>query len=142
MTKQQAMRAVFHLVGDIHQPLHCITGFYDLSNLKEPVLLTDVEDPKTAVQDRGGNQLYYTKSQELHALWDLKIPALISTDVNTLASDISPGSLNSQPVTPGDYHHWAETWAAESMGAANAAYAEIQKFNSAEYVDDPRHPGK
>jgi hypothetical protein len=21
-------------------------------------------------QDRGGNQLFYTKSQELHALWD------------------------------------------------------------------------
>ena len=142
MSKQQALRVVFHLAGDIHQPLHCITGFYDLSDMKHPVLLTDVEDPKTAVQDRGGNQLYYTKSQELHALWDLKLPQMISADINTLASDINPGSLNSEAATSGNYHHWAETWASESMTAANEAYSKIQSFNSAEYVPDPRHHGK
>ena len=141
MSKQQALRAVFHLVGDIHQPLHCITGFYDLSNMSHPVLLTDVENPQTAIQDRGGNQLYYTKSQEFHALWDLGLPKTISPDVNTLADDLVSGSLDSKPVTPGDYHHWAEAWAGESMKAANAAYSGIV-YNSAGYVPDPRHHGK
>jgi hypothetical protein len=140
MTKLQALRAVFHLTGDIHQPLHCITGYYDISNMKAPVLLSDVEDPKTAIEDRGGNQLYYTASQELHALWDLGLPRRISADVNTLASKLVV-PLASQPEPPGDYHHWAEGWAGDSMKQANAAYAGIV-YKSAAYVDDPRNPGK
>jgi len=42
----------------------------------------------------------------------------------------------SWPPTPGDYHHWAETWALESVKAANDAYAAIQ-FNSYETMGDP-----
>src|SRR4029077_15907680 len=51
MTKREALRTVIHLVGDIHQPLHCITGFFDLSDMNHPILLEDVADPKTAKQD-------------------------------------------------------------------------------------------
>ena len=40
-TKPQALRLLVHFVGDIHQPLHCGTGFYDLSNFAHPVLITD-----------------------------------------------------------------------------------------------------
>ncbi len=40
-TKPQALRLLVHFVGDIHQPLHCGSGFYDLSNLTHPVLITD-----------------------------------------------------------------------------------------------------
>lgn len=141
MTQLEALRTVVHLVGDIHQPLHCITGFYNLSNPKKPVLLADVPNPASAIQDRGGNQLYYTSSEELHALWDLTIPAAIGKTVPELAAAITPASLASQPLTSGDYHHWAEVWAGESMVQANAAYAGIV-YVSSEYVPDPRHPGK
>ena len=40
-TKPQALRLLVHFVGDIHQPLHCGSGFYDLSDLTHPVLITD-----------------------------------------------------------------------------------------------------
>jgi len=141
MTKKQALRVVFHLVGDIHQPLHCITGFYDTNDMQHPVLLTDVPNPKQAAEDRGGNQLYYTESQELHALWDFSLPNSISPDVDTLASKLVVSSWDSQMQTAGDYHHWAEVWAGDSMVQANAAYDRIQ-FNSAAMVDNPRHPGQ
>jgi hypothetical protein len=35
-TKPQALRLLVHFVGDIHQSLHCGTGFYDLSDLHQP----------------------------------------------------------------------------------------------------------
>ena len=141
MTKQQALRSVFHLVGDIHQPLHCITGYYDLSDLNHPVLLKDVEDPKAAAEDRGGNQLYYTRSQELHALWDLGLPRRISTNINTLALKLIVTTAGSSMITEGDFHHWPEIWAGDSMKQANAAYAGIT-FDLAAFVPNPRHAGQ
>jgi hypothetical protein len=141
MTQRQALRSIIHLVGDIHQPLHCITGFYDLTDMNNPILLKDVADPGTAIQDRGGNQLMYTASENLHHFWDLVLPNGVSSDVNTLASKIAVASLNSQPLTDGDFHHWPETWASLSMQQANAAYDGIT-YNSAAFVDDPRHPGQ
>jgi hypothetical protein len=141
MTQKQALRSVFHLVGDIHQPLHCITGFFDISDLNHPVLLKDVADPKTATQDRGGNQLMYTKTENLHHFWDLVLPAGIAADVSTLASKIAVGSLDTQPVPLGDFHKWPELWASVSMQRANAAYQDIV-YQSAAFVPDPRHHGK
>ena len=43
-TKKQALKFLVHLVGDIHQPLHVGTGYYDLSG-PTPVL---IEDPAKA----------------------------------------------------------------------------------------------
>lgn len=140
MTKQQALRTVIHLVGDIHQPLHCITGYFDLSNMTHPVLLKDVTDPSKAVEDRGGNQLYFTASQEFHALWDRDIPELIGKDVPSIAAAALAGAGSVHP-TKGDYHHWPEVWAGETMRVANQAYSGIT-FNSAAYVPNPRNPGK
>ena len=82
--------------------------------------------------------MYYTSGQELHAMWDLLLPRRISSNVNDLASALIPGSLASQAATSGDYHHWPEVWAGESMTQANAAYAPIN-FKSAAYVPNPRH---
>jgi hypothetical protein len=139
MTKKQALRTVVHLVGDIHQPLHCITGFYDITNKKKPKLLDDVPDPKTATQDRGGNQLMYTKSENLHHCWDLVLPDDVSKDIPTLAQDITSSSLDPIPAT--DHHHWPEAWAGASMQAANVAYVGIS-YKSAAFVPDPRDPNK
>lgn len=47
------LKVVFHLVGDLHQPLHC--GYYE---------------------DKGGNEIqlkYLNKSENLHHVWDKRI---------------------------------------------------------------------
>jgi hypothetical protein len=41
MSKRIALRALVHLVGDIHQPLHCATGYYNVSNLARPKLISE-----------------------------------------------------------------------------------------------------
>ena len=131
-TKSQALRLLVHFVGDIHQPLHCGTGFYDLSDLSHPVLITD---PRLCVgkpNDRGGNDLFFgsDSNQELHALWDDSLVFAIRTwaDYRSLADWLD--STQSASATMGDYHNWPEQWAIDSVQQACTAYRNI-KFDAA-----------
>lgn len=142
MSAQQAMKVVFHLAGDIHQPLHCSCGFYDLADKDRPRLLTSVVDPKAAPSDRGGNQLYYTKTLELHAMWDMTLPRIIAKTPAELAAIITTPGFDKQPRTPGDYHNWPEQWASDSMRQASEAYKGITFVGADDNFPDPRHVGK
>lgn len=53
--KAMAYCWLFHLVGDIHQPLHC-TALFSVSHF-----------PKG---DRGGNEIPLKRGKNLHSLWD------------------------------------------------------------------------
>jgi len=131
-TKPQALRLLVHFAGDIHQPLHCGTGFYDLSDLSHPVLITD---PRLCIgkpNDRGGNDLFFgpDSTQELHALWDDSLVFAIrnSADYRSLADFLE--SIQSMDATTGDYHTWPEQWAIDSVQQARKAYQNI-KFDTA-----------
>ena len=119
-TKPQALRLLVHFVGDIHQPLHCGTGFYDLSDLSHPVLITDPRLCAGKPNDRGGNDLFFGSepNQELHALWDESLVFAIrnTADYRSLADWLD--STQSVSSTTGDYHNWPEQWAIDSVQQA------------------------
>jgi S1/P1 Nuclease len=127
-TKPQALRLLVHFVGDIHQPLHCGTGFYDLSDLGHPVLITDPKRCRGKPNDRGGNDLFFGNdpNQELHALWDDSLVFAIrnSADYRSLAAWLE--STQSAGSTTGDYHTWPEQWAIDSVQQAGKAYRNIE----------------
>jgi S1/P1 Nuclease len=125
-TKVQALRTIIHLVGDIHQPLHTVTGYYNLNDLEQPQLISDPADALGKPQDRGGNQLFYTKSQELHALWDTKLVVKVttSTSFQQLAEILNRAPLAQQ--TPGDCHAWPMKWVEDSETVAIGAYEGVQ----------------
>jgi hypothetical protein len=138
-SRPDALRLLVHFVGDIHQPLHCGTGFYRITETERPVLVTNPDDVAGLPNDRGGNVLFYGPKDQLHALWDLDMVAAVAGtfDFRSLAAFLRDEYQHgSWPATSGDYHHWAETWALESVKAANLAYAEIQ-FNSVETMGGP-----
>jgi S1/P1 Nuclease len=134
-TKVQALRIIVHLVGDIHQPLHTVSGFYNLTDLEQPQLISDPVDALGKPQDRGGNQLFYTKSQELHALWDTKLVVKVatSTSFQQLAEILREAPL--EPRTPGDYHAWPMKWVEDSEAVAIGAYHGIA-FGVAKLADN------
>ena len=70
LSRTQALRLLVHFVGDIHQPLHCGSGFYRLSDTEPPVLVTNPAEAFGLPNDRSGNDLFYGPRTELHALWD------------------------------------------------------------------------
>jgi hypothetical protein len=127
-TKPQALRLLVHFVGDIHQPLHCGTGFYDLSDLSHPVLITDPKECSGKPNDRGGNDLFFgtDPTQELHALWDDSLVFAIrnSADYRSLAEWLE--SVQSVGSTTGDYHLWPEQWVIDSVRQAQNAYRNIE----------------
>jgi hypothetical protein len=139
LSRTQAFRLLVHFVGDIHQPLHCGTGFYRLSETEPPVLVTNPEETIGLPNDRGGNDLFYGPKQELHALWDIGLVRAIADtfEFRSLETILRRDYLGgSWPATPGDYHRWPETWALESVKVANSAYSGIG-FNSVETMGNP-----
>jgi hypothetical protein len=138
LSRTQAFRLLVHLVGDIHQPLHCGTGFYQLSDTKPPVLITDPSAALGLPNDRGGNDLFYGPKEELHALWDIGLVAEIADtfDFRSLEAVLRQDYFRPvSPATPGDYHHWPEIWALESVKLAKAAYFGI-RFNTVETMGE------
>ena len=125
-TKVQALRIIVHLVGDIHQRLHTVSGYYDVTDLEHPKRISDPGAALGKPQDRGGNQLFYTRSLELHALWDDKLVEKVaaSRSFEQLAEMLTSDSDATQ--TPGDYHSWPEKRAGDSETVAIAAYQGIQ----------------
>jgi len=123
-TKIQALRILVHLVADVHQPLHTVAGYFDCTDTTQPKL---INNPLLALKypsDRGGNQLFYTKTLELHALWDVKLVIKLahSKEPGSLAAILTKDCTVEMFKTPGDYHTWPAKWVSDSAKEAIAAY--------------------
>jgi hypothetical protein len=127
MTDAQAMCVLVHLVGDVHQPLHTVSGYFDVSDDPNPKLITDAKAALGKPNDRGGNQLFYTKTLELHAYWDTKMPLKVQRErhAETLAQILASESTVQKWLTAGDYHAWPEKWTSDSAVEAVALYEGI-----------------
>jgi S1/P1 Nuclease len=139
-TKVQALRLLVHLVADVHQPLHCGTGFYRTDGTDTAELITYPGEAFGKPSDRGGNLLFYgtNPTEQLHALWDTVIVQKIDNtpDDQTLADFLlKNGRPQEIAMTSGDYHDWALAWAVESVRIATLAYLAIA-FEKAEFNAD------
>jgi hypothetical protein len=130
ISKQMALRMIVHFVGDLHQPMHCVSGYYIVA-AGTVTLVTDPEAAKGLPSDKGGNVLFFgpAKYDELHNYWDYTLPSRVthSTVTADLVKVLEPMVAAKGPgwKSPGDYHHWAEGWATESLVAAQTAYKGI-----------------
>lgn len=126
-----ALRVLVHLIGDIHQPMHCASGFFDVSDPQKPQLRTDPASclplKKEKLEDRGANQLFFgpEKYDQMHALWDFELVKQLA-GIRNLAKLLQDALPKIDTTTPGDHHTWAEHWAGESVALAKAAYAGIE----------------
>lgn len=131
LNKRIALRVLVHLVGDIHQPMHCASGFFDVSDTRHPVLKTDPVSclplKKQKLEDRGANQLFFgpEKYDQMHALWDFELVKRLA-GLKNLAKLLQDTLPKVNATTAGDHHTWAEQWAGESVALARAAYADIE----------------
>ncbi len=119
---------LFHLVGDIHQPLHCITLFSD-------------DFPEG---DRGGNRSLIRvdgRVVQMHRFWDglLGKPTTLSSIGNTVL-EIETLVQNSPDAVTGDLtaHKTPEEWAQESFDLGKR-YAYLKgQLRPANNDEDPR----
>ena len=124
-----ALYMLVHFVGDEHQPLHVGNGFYDIGPDGSARLVTDPAAAAGLPNDKGGNALFFGpgRYEELHAYWDVALVTKItgSEDIADLAAVLRMeiSSNGAAWRSSGDYHHWPEAWATESLEAARTAYA-------------------
>lgn len=131
LSKLEALRYLVHLVGDAHQPLHTITGYFDISDPAHPKLYPGSKPiPAGAFSDTGGNDLVFG-NMELHGDWDDDLVQAIANtkDTTTLVNALLPSYDPTAFATPGDYHHWIEAWVSDSMPLATQAYGGLT-FNA------------
>jgi hypothetical protein len=131
ITRIQALRLLVHFVGDIHQPLHCGCGFYDLSDPNHLQIITDPAEAYGKTDDRGGNDLFYDldNNQELHAFWDVIVVTGIADtpDYRLLVKYLEQRYKREEvPLTPASYQGWAARWALDSVRFAAEAYSGIR----------------
>jgi hypothetical protein len=126
LAPSMALRLLVHFVGDIHQPLHCGCGYYDLP-VGQPAKL--IQEPAKALgktSDQGANLLFYDVENrlELHVFWDVVLVTAVtgSNDYHRLVEQLRIVNIENE-VTNSDYHHWPETWAIDSVRDARKAYA-------------------
>jgi hypothetical protein len=125
-----ALRNLIHLVGDIHQPLHCVNRFA----------------PETPRGDAGGNLFYiqnYQTATNLHALWDSGIGLLdnnitrpLSAShklyIETMANQII-AQLNTSQIANGTN---ITAWVMEGVNLSDQYVYDLpfRSYPSAEYV--------
>lgn len=135
--KIHALRFLVHLTGDIHQPLHVGVGFYNLKGTKV-TLIEDPDDVSKQQNDIGGNVLFFTKSEELHAFWDTCLiqrltghqtcvseGKVAAGEFKKLVAELDKVTDEQGWKTEGDFHKWAEQWATDSVREAKEVYEPI-----------------
>jgi hypothetical protein len=131
ITKREALCMLVHFVGDEHQPLHVGNGFFSIGADGVAALVLDPAAAKDLSNDKGGNADFYGpgKYDELHAYWDTNLVQKVanSKDPAVLAATLESLAARDGATwkSAGDYHHWPEGWATESLAAARTAYSGI-----------------
>ncbi len=109
--RQQALRFMVHMVGDIHQPLHAADD-NDLGGNRKPVMMPGAEFPRN-----------------LHAVWDsdiVKIATRGLSEINVAKDLISNYKKNFAGWMRGD----VRAWMADSYGTAKRlVYGKLPVFS-------------
>ena len=113
-SKKEALRALAHYLGDVHQPLHVGAIYLDAAGHQVDPDTTGL-DPAT--QNRGGN-LLLDGARKLHGEWDdIPTPLTVGKFRNAgvvLAKQVA--------VTAGPVSGWPIAWATETVLASHAAF--------------------
>jgi hypothetical protein len=125
-SKAVALRFLVHLVGDVHQPLHVGSAYFDVSDLSAPRLIGE-PGRRRVVADLGGNRLAFATAN-LHATWDHGVVvALGANDAKALAAEILRVRVPAAATASGGPKTWPRAWASESSRvAAEVAYRPLR----------------
>jgi hypothetical protein len=148
LNKRKSVWILAHLVGDIHQPLHVGSIYFDRQ-------CDTVVDPNKAGVGKpnfsigtligattGGNDLLTGKSANLHHYWDANAvaAAMSAADKDTI-EDYAQHLADNPPAgsaTNGDPTTWSTQWATEILPLARQALRRID-FDEGEPGEDKDH---
>jgi hypothetical protein len=136
LTNVEALWLLAHLVGDIHQPLHVGSAYYDKTNCTTQVDPTTLPGGLSSVAAvNGGNYVLLASaippaappSDNLHLYWDTSVVNHAMRDAGFLGSEQEfarhlASEAPTLPPTGLDPETWAADWASEVIATASDAY--------------------
>jgi len=131
ISPREALCMIVHFVGDLHQPMHVGNGVFATAPNGTARLVEDPVAARWLPNDKGGNADFFGpgKYDELHGYWDFEIVEKFAGSKDTTAAAAAMEKLvagaGPEWRSQGDYHHWPESWATESLAAARTAFAGI-----------------
>lgn len=137
-TRNEALKWLVHLVGDVHQPLHAATNFY----------AEDVLDAAGNDSDRGGNGVIVvlegakTKgSRKLHGVWDTDLVNLAFARAASSSKALPPEAITqltqqARRVAAAKLDSPVQDWVAESNELARKTVYQFEGFQCFEPVED------
>lgn len=137
MVRAQALRWLVHLLGDLHQPLHLGSGYYQFDAQRQAHLMTDPQEAAGKDGDRGGTLLFYAAEEQLHALWDDRLVNAVAKGRSYLevAQDLLAQGHQQGWDGSGSYHDWVDQWAVESLKLGKSAYERLM-FGAGQFGGD------
>jgi hypothetical protein len=138
LNERNALWLLAHLVGDVHQPLHVGTIYFDseCEKLVDPNVV-GAGQPNfgigtAVVSSRGGNELKIGNGKDLHSYWDsgAVLGAMRLVNVrNRSIEDFVKAVMDNPPrdwEVSGDIETWSTQWATETMPIANSAITRVR----------------
>lgn len=133
--RNEALKWIVHLVGDLHQPLHAADNVY-----KDGVV-----DAEGSHDDRGGNDVPvvltgYAAKEELHGIWDTDLVHLAfghsKTDNTHLTSDqLDQQAAIASQLDPARLDKTPAQWAKESNALARTVAYSYKGFACGKPLD-------
>jgi hypothetical protein len=127
MARAQALRWLVHLLGDLHQPLHLGSGYYQFDAQRQAHLITAPQEAAGKDEDHGGTLLFHAAEEQLHALWDDRLVNEVAQGRSYLevAQDLLKQGHQQAWDGNGSYHEWVDQWAVESIRLGKSAYERL-----------------
>ena len=148
LTDVEAIWLLAHLVGDIHQPLHVGSAYFDRETCTKQVDPNDVGGMANVVPTIGGNRILLGATvpdgktpeavapaaaphDNLHLFWDSTVVNRAMQAEGWLGSEQEYARLLASEVpagwqTAGAPETWAEQWATEILPIARKAHADLK----------------
>lgn len=135
-----ALWSLIHVVGDLHQPLHCGCGYFTINRLPATNLVTSPNMIIGTAFDRGGNRLT-TGSSNMHSVWDGRMVDSVMGRQDVLETASALGRKEFE-MTQGDILTWPEKWAVESVAVSKKVYSPLRFLGASERDNEDSPTGK
>ena len=125
ISKKMALRMIGHFVGDLHQPLHCTSGYYIVSGGQNgeadeagpPRRQRVSRATRAATCSHLSGPVKFRRAAQLLGLHGLPTKITGNNYTAELVKVLAPkvAAEGAGWASKGDYHHWPEAWATESL---------------------------
>jgi len=121
-----AIKAIVHLIGDLHQPLHVVSGYYKVSTDGAFLRLAPSDASPRSTTDAGGNALFVSSGVNLHSYVDSLLPAARGggASYDYLLNALRAHHVRVQKPAGGP-EQWVAEWAKDGLAAGATIYSGI-----------------